>query len=130
LNQGVLYGGGVAAFWTMLDRSVGTLPVLPAEVWYSATRHMPRQTFGDAVSGRFYLRDFRTLAWIERRVDLGKLYAEGLTEGLQPSAVPGGMRVVSSRARATFATQWPHVTEIVLGVRSSAPTASSSVRFA
>jgi hypothetical protein len=122
LDQAELYGGGVSAFFAMLDRSTGTLPILPAELYYSASRDMPRQTFGDAASARFYRRDFRTLEWVDRRIDLARLHAEGLTPGLEPSKSPRGMRLVSSHARATFATQWPHVTDIVVRVRSHTPT--------
>jgi hypothetical protein len=122
LDQQTLYGGGVSSFWAMVDRSVGTLPVWPAEAWYSSTRDLPRQTFGDAAFARFYLRDFRTLAWLDRRIDLATLHAQGLTEGLEPSPSPKGLRMVSSRARAVFTTQWPHVTDLVLRVRSDAPT--------
>lgn len=122
LDQAELYGGGVSAFFTMLDRSTGTLPILPAELFYSATRDMPRRTFGDAAAARFYLRDFRTLEWIDRRIDLARLHAEGLTPGLEPSRSPRGMRLASSHARATFTTQWPHVTHVVVRVHSRAPT--------
>lgn len=121
LDQAELYGGGVSAFFTLLDRSTGTLPILPAELFYSTTRDMPRRTFGDATSARFYRRDFRTLEWLDRRIDLARLHAEGLTPGLEPSKSPRGLRLASSHARATFTTQWPHVTDIVVRVHSRAP---------
>jgi hypothetical protein len=108
----------MTAFWTMIDENAGSLSTFPAEAWYSATRGMPRSTFGNAVAGRHYLRDFRTLRWISRRIDLKALHARGLTEGLRPAV--GGMQL-TGRARVTFATQWPHVTDIVLHVRSAAP---------
>jgi hypothetical protein len=118
LNQARLYGDSMTAFWTMIDENAGSLSTFPAEAWYSATRGMPRSTFGNAVAGRHYLRDFRTLRWISRRIDLKALHARGLTEGLRPAV--GGMQL-TGRARVTFATQWPHVTDIVLHVRSAAP---------
>jgi hypothetical protein len=121
VDQAELYGGGVSAFLTMLDRSAGRLPILPAELFYSATRDMPRRTFGDAASAHFYRRDFRTLGWIDRRIDLARLHGEGLTPGLEPSTSPRGMRLVSSQARAVFTTQWRFVTDIVVRVHSRSP---------
>ncbi len=121
-TQASLYGGGITAFWMLLDRTVGTVPILPAELWTAARYGVDHRAFGDAAFPRWYVRDFRTLEWQGRRIDLDVLTQQRLTEGLSPATSRGAMRMKATTARAIFATQWPFVTHLLLGAESAAPT--------
>ncbi|HVJ18261.1 MAG TPA: hypothetical protein VM686_22735, partial [Polyangiaceae bacterium] len=114
------YGGGVTGFWQLLDSGFGTLPIFPAERWFAARYGLPGTAFGNASHARWYIRDFRTLRWTSRDIDLALLTRQHLTEGL---ALQGENEVVmtGSEARAVFSTQWPHVTHVRLSVRSAVP---------
>jgi hypothetical protein len=122
-TQASLYGGGVTAFWALLDRSAGTIPILPAELWAAHRYGIDRHAFKDAAVARFYVRDFRTLEWQDRRIDLAALARQQLTGGLSVAATRrGGLKMESTTARAVFATQWPFVTHVLVGAESTTAT--------
>ncbi len=112
LDQRTLYGGGITSFFTLMDKTLGRVAVAPAELWFRARYRLPREAFADAVFARWYVRDFRTLGWIDRRIDLHALLDQRLTEGLAPAGK--FVRLRGTEARAVFTTQWPHVTHILL----------------
>jgi hypothetical protein len=123
LHQKDVYGSSVLTFWSLIDEKIGTVPILPAEVWFHLRYGLPGSSFGEAAFPRYFTRNPFSLIWTSRRIDLQSLYQAGLTEGLSPT--PGGMSLTQRPARCVFATQWQRATHLTLTGRTTIPVSVS-----
>jgi len=110
VSQAELQGGATTSFLAMIEPMTGSLPILPAEVAFALRYHLPRDRFGDAAYPIWYVRDFRTLEWKQRRMILADKRIHRLTDGFAIKG--GGAQPLGPRARLVFAAQWPYATHI------------------
>jgi Dolichyl-phosphate-mannose-protein mannosyltransferase len=118
LTQEELYGMGTATTWFFLDRDVGDLAVLPAELAFSLRYGLPMNAFRDATRP-WYSRDSRTMGFLSNLPSLHDPQFTKVQAGLAPGA--DGSRMVARRARIVFVAAWPFATGLTVDARSDTP---------
>lgn len=114
-SQAIQYGEGTKAFWSIFDDSIGDVAILPASLAFAAWYGVPPNRFRDATEARYYVRDFRTLAFHAQSLsfDDPAVVSEGFVR------LKRGANLSRSRARVIFAAEWPHATKLTFFMRSS-----------
>jgi hypothetical protein len=108
-SQAVLYGAGYSPFWSFMDRHVGDVAILPAELFFAARYRLPVASYRDGITHR-YQRNWKTLAFWEDEISLASPWVANVSEGLSPA--PGGVRLAGARARLVFCAEWPFATHV------------------
>ncbi len=112
VSQSELYGSTTAAFWHMVAQPLGNVALLPGEALFRLRYGLPGDRLGEAAFPRTYWRDFRSLQWQRREIDLLDEHRRGLTDGF--SSAPSGLRPAAARTRLVFAAQWPYATHVTV----------------
>ena len=121
LTQSELYGASMQSFWAMLDETVGTVAVIPAELAFGARYGLPRNRFGDAAFAKWYRRDFRSLRWLNKDLPFNDRTLQRLMVGFEPNR--RGARPQIAMPRLVFSAQWPFATHVE--VRTVSQTAGT-----
>jgi hypothetical protein len=119
MTQEQAYGGSVAEGFALLDRYVGDLSILPAEMFWALRYRVPMRTFRDGTEAH-YIRNYRNMDFLWTDVPILEPRFRLLTPGFSP--FEEGLMMVRSKARVVFTAQWPHATHMRLRVRAEVPT--------
>jgi hypothetical protein len=117
-SQAAMYGGGVRAFFGLLDSAVGDVAILPAEALYAIRFGLPMRTFRAATTDHHYRRSYRDLTWEPNTLDFHDAALREASTGA--SVDPLGVRL-GSDARFVFTAGWPYATGGTLVVTADAP---------
>jgi hypothetical protein len=119
-TQEGIYGGGVAASWEGIDRVVGDLSLLPAELLFSWRYRLPPQSFRWAVYPRTFFRDYKTMQLSLNVLGLGDPNLAPVLRGFAQQAKVGA-KLVGKRAAVVFTAHWPYATRLSLGAYAPHP---------
>jgi len=119
LTQEELYGSSVASYWRLVDTHVGAPSVWPAQLAFRLRYGLPMSAFGEAAFPRWFVRDFRSLKWIDREIPLTDPSVRELSVGMEPS--PRGLRLVQPSGRIVLGLQWPVVTHLQVRATTADP---------
>lgn len=122
-SQEVMYGTGFAAMWRTIDRRLGALALLPAELVFTLRYGLPHEAYWNATHLAWFMRDHQTMALMRPRIELRDktpwLGTSGLLREKEDAKLEG------RRGTVVFCTGWPHATSVTVVARSSTGTAMS-----
>jgi hypothetical protein len=108
-SQADFYGAGDRWFWELMDRNIGDLAILPAEIAFQLRYDLPMNAFRDATEPFAYARMQRgDLHFTADRFPLDDARMLTISNGLE--STKGALHMTSSRARIVFAAEWPFAT--------------------
>jgi hypothetical protein len=118
-SQADFYGTGEKTAWSVVDKNVGDLAILPAEAVFHLRYGLKMNTFRD-VSEPIYFRDFVTMRMAPANIELTGDHFKDFVTGLVSQK--DGMHMARRRATVVFTAQWPYATTLVVRGRASRPT--------
>jgi len=119
-TQEGMYGGGVASAWEGIDRGVGDLSLLPAELLFSWRYGLPPQSFRWAVYPRTFFRDYKTMQLSANVLGFGDPTLAHVLRGFVQQAKVGA-RLAGTRGAIVFSAHWPYATRLSLQARAPHP---------
>jgi len=118
MSQEELYGLGPATVWKLLDRHVGDLAILPAEIVFKLRYGLPMNAFRD-VCEPWFLRDYHSMAMRSNVPPPADGRWTNHVTGLDQT--PQGMHMTARRSTLVFAAQWPFANRLDVTLRSQTP---------
>ena len=119
VTQRELYGVGAATVWQMADDFLSDVAIWPAELYFKVRYGLPMRGYRHALR-ETYLRNYRSLSWSTRAVDLADPNVANTVRGLIAAYPPGtGYMLAERRGAITFTASWPYATTAVLGLRTA-----------
>lgn len=118
MSQEELYGGGVSTVWKIVDRNIGDLFVLPAEIVFALRYRLAMNSFRD-VCEPWVVYEYRS---VTERWNLPAMtdarWARHVTGMHQDTAT---LRMTAEKSTLVFASQWPFATKLDVTLRSRLP---------
>ncbi len=118
-SQEATYGAAVRWGWAILDKNIGDLSVLPAEVLFSWRYGLPRQSFRRATAATTFERNYKSLALSNDVIRFSTPDVAPLLRGFSVSKA--GAAISGTRASIVFTAKWPHATGISVAATASTP---------
>ena len=120
-SQAAVYGGAASATWGVIDRVIGPLAMLPAQIAFTIRYDVKNTDYWDATQLNWFLRDQWSMRIKNAKLDLSDRRLRAALGGFTRPEKNKGAALVRDRGSLVFCTGWYRATQLVIRAKSENP---------